>query len=404
MHKFSLISAIIFSIFLLISYGCDSKDNDGFSTRIVNELDETLEESFEEIGAPGILVGLFVPGVGTWKRNIGVSNIETKEPFEFDMHVRIGSITKTFTTQLILMLQDTGLLSLDDPVSLYLDDIPNGDSITIRNLGNMTSGLASYTFDTDFQDTYFSNPEEPWLPQELVEIGIANTEAGCPFVPPACFEAGSSWFYSNTNTVLLGLIIEKVTGQSYGEVLKELVLDPLGLNETSHPTTTILPEPFSHGYTIQGSPDDERLDATFWNPTWAFAVGDIISTFDDLRIWARALGSGELLSEQAREERFKGVNLPPNTQQRFYAYGIGFTNGWWGHSGRLPGYNTLVLYRTDLKASLVVVVNSDEDVIVEGEKTGPVHVLANKIVSIAAREAPLGEVPDEVHWEDDSLD
>ena len=361
---------------------------------------------FEEIGVPGILVGLFVPGVGEWQRSIGVSNTETLEPIDFDMHFRIGSVTKTFTTQLILLLQDRGLLNVDDPISMYVDDIPNGDVITLRNLGNMTSGLVSYTFDETFQDDLFSDPEQTWMPQEMIDIGVSATLTECSMEdpPPPCFEPGEGWSYSNTNTVLLGMVIEEVTGQSYGEVLKELILDPLGLSETSHPITSTLPEPLSHGYSRQGSPDDSIQDTTFWNPTWGFAVGDMISTFGDLRRWAQELGTGELLSDESRIERFTTVGLPPLTPARDYAYGVGFTSGWWSHSGELPGYNTLVTYRPDIGATLVVLINSDDDIEVNGSSTGPVYIVGNKIIEIAEREAPLGDIPDEVPWEDDSLE
>lgn len=407
-YKINLVFAFFLYMIVIGLYACDSDKNSEFSTEIINELDQALEESFELIGAPGILVGLYVPGVGTWERSIGVSNIETGEPILFSVHTRIGSITKTFTTQIILMLQDRELLSLDDTIGMYIEGIPNGDSITIRNLGNMTSGLASYTFNPTFQNDLFSDPEEPWLPEELLQIGVADTNAGCPFkpigLPPNCFQAGSSWFYSNTNTVILGLIIEKVTGQTYQEALRELVLDPLGLDETSHPIDNALPLPFTHGYTTQGSPNDSIQDSTFWSPSEAFAVGDIISTFGDLRRWARELGTGELLSDETRAERFKTVNLPPLTPERNYAFGVGLTNGWWGHSGVIPGFNSLVLYRTDIGATIVVIVNNDDDIIIDGKRTGPVFVIANRIIDIASREAPLGKIPDEVPWEDDSLD
>lgn len=396
----------VLCLLLMASYSCDSNNDPEFSQEIINELDAELEVLFEQIGAPGILVGLYVPGVGTWERSMGVSNLETQAPFDFDMHVRIGSVTKTFTTQLILMLQDRALLSLDDPISMYIDDIPNGDEITLRNLGNMTSGLVSYTFDEMFQESLFTNPQQTWIPQELIDIGVSATNTECPVEdpPPPCFEPGNGWSYSNTNTVLLGLVIEEVTDQSYGEVLKELILDPLGLSETSHPTTAALPEPFSHGYSRQGSPDDSLQDTTFWNPTWGFAVGDMISTFGDLRRWARALGTGELLSSESRTDRFTPVTLPPLTSERDYAFGVGLTNGWRGHSGELPGYNTLVMYRPDIRATLVVLVNNDDDVEVDGRPTGPVYVVGNKIIEIAEREAPLGDIPDDVPWEDDSLE
>ena len=389
----SLFLAASLSLILSLTTGCSSNNTNNTETelsqRLTEELDAVLADAFEQTGAPGMVVSLQAPGIVDWDRSVGVSNKDTGEPISDDMHVRIGSVTKTLTTQLILMLQDKGLLKLDDTVNMYLSGIPNGDTITLRSLGNMTSGLANFGLDDGFQAKLFADPEQTWVPQEMVDIGIADTKAGCGEYPSACFPAGTSWFYSNTNTVILGQIIEHVTGQSYGDVLKEMVLDRLGLDNTVHPTTNALPAPFAHGYTVQGSPDDTPYDATFWNPTWGFAVGDIISTLDDLHIWAGALATGELLSDEAKAERFTTVGLPPLSANNNYAFGVGFLNGWWGHVGTIPGYNTLVYYRPDIAASLIILVNTDQESVVDGVKGVPVKVLGNKIMAILARARPI---------------
>ncbi|NJN47541.1 MAG: beta-lactamase family protein [Candidatus Competibacteraceae bacterium] len=155
--------------------GCGGNDDDTisaqFSERTQRELETTVGQLFQELGVPGMMVGLWVPNVGKWTRAYGVSNRETGEPMHFDQHVRIGSVTKTFTVTLILQLQDAGLLNINDTLDQYFDTdpnsdkitltqpIPNADRITLKNLANMTSGLASYTFDPVFQDAFFGNPQ-----------------------------------------------------------------------------------------------------------------------------------------------------------------------------------------------------------------------------------------------------
>lgn len=142
----NMFGLVILSILPLT--GCDSDSSpppprEGFSPRIQLELEMKTQQLFQELGVPGVMIGIWVPGVGSWTRALGVANRDTGEPIQFNQHVRIGSITKTFTTELILLLADEGLLNLNDPISKYVTGIPNGDQITLRQLGNMTSGLAT---------------------------------------------------------------------------------------------------------------------------------------------------------------------------------------------------------------------------------------------------------------------
>lgn len=379
----------------LVLAGCDSSesdpsDPDAFDRAFEQQIEATVNAQFEELDVPGALVGLWVPGRGHWTASLGVADLDTGEPFAFEDHVRIGSITKTFTVTLILQLAEEGALSLEDPAATYfgtdpdssgialMQAIPRAEQITLRHLASMTSGLASYTFDPDFQDRLFSNPTRAWDPVEIVEIGVENTIAGCPHTIEAgwaaCYEPGTDWNYSNTNTVMLGLIVEHVTGRPYGEVLRERILDPLGMENTLHPTDATLPEPYAHGYSSQGVESGQQ-EATHWNPTWGFAVGDMISRFEDLRTWGRALGRGTLLNPETQADRMTEVTVGIN-EPGVRAYGLGIVNtrGWWGHTGELPGYNSLTYYHPGLDAVMVVITNKDDE--------GPAPRIADALIDL----------------------
>lgn len=386
---------LVLGVFLVVAiFACSTKQSADIqeATDIGAELNSIVRDNFNSLGVPGMMASVWVPGEFVWTKEIGVSDRDTNAPMSLNQHVRIGSITKTFTVTMMLILADDGLLSLDDPVSKYFEGVPRGDNITLRNLANMTSGIANYTFDPGFQEKLFANPGAEWKPEELVAIGIENTKAGCPHAQGACFNPGDGWFYSNTNTVMLGLVIEKVTAKKYGQVFEAEILVPLAFKNTSHPTTNEMPEPYAHGYTLQGLPDGvtKRQDSTMWMPSWAWAVGDIISNHDDLSNWGRALGKGVLLSPEMQAERLKKVTLPPNTQDRAYALGIGYKSGWWGHGGELPGYNSVVYYRPDIDSVIVVISNSDL-VKKDGGEIHPSYIVADTIAELLNKTYPLPE-------------
>ncbi len=192
---------------------------------LVATLDAAAQASFQQAAAPGAIVGVQTPE-GTWTAAYGLADPEAGTPMEVEMYTRIGSVTKTFTGTVIMQLEEQGLLSLDDAIDQYVDDIPNGDRITLRMLADMTSGLASYTRSTAFTDVLFSAPETVWTPEEVLEIGLDESPI---------FEPGAEFDYSNTNTILLGMVIEEVTGEPVEDVFQELIFDPLGLDDTSWP-------------------------------------------------------------------------------------------------------------------------------------------------------------------------
>lgn len=317
---------------------------------LVAKLDAAVKSAMEHDAAPGAVVGVRSPE-GTWIKAYGLSDADTKAPMEAGMHTRIGSITKTFTGTVLLQLAEEGELSLDDPIDKYVPGVPGGDRITLRLLSNMTSGVASYSVNKAWEKSFFTDPEKTFTPDELIEYGVADSPI---------FKPGAEYNYSNTNLILLGKVIEKVTGQDAFDVIEQRIIKPLGLTHTSWPGDTgTLPKPYANGYTLQGLDADPKkpTNATHWNPSWAWTAGGLVSTIDDLLTYGRALGTGQgLLDEREQAERL--TSFPASTE---YAYGLsmGCVDGWVGHTGELPGYNTSVYYDTTTDTIVVVQATSD---------------------------------------------
>ncbi len=265
------------------------------------------------------------------------------------MHTRIGSVTKTFTGTVIMQLAQQGKLSLDDPIGKYYPGVPNGDKVTVRQLANMTGGLASYTRSDKFTDVLFARPQTSFNPDELIAIGLSESPI---------FSPGERFDYSNTNTLLLGKVIEKVTGAPVEDVFKRMIFEPLRLANTSWPAgSTAMPEPYAQGFTLQGdaATPENPSNATHWNPSWGWTAGELISNMPDLLTYGRALGTGQgLLDPAFQAERLTTIPGPSG-----YGIAIGCDAGWVGHTGELPGYNTSLSYDTNSDTTVVVQTNSD---------------------------------------------
>lgn len=311
-------------------------------------IDQAAEEGFAAAAAPGAIVAVQSPD-GLFVKAYGIADPATGAPMTTDMFQRVGSITKPFTGTLLMQLAADGELSLDDPISMYVPGVTNGDDITLRMLADMTSGVASYTLDDDFQAIYFGEPENVWTPDELLAAGLA--------LEPK-FEPGTGFDYSNTNTILLGKVIEQVSGELYQDVLQERILTPLGLSGTSFPAgSPAYPEPHPQGFTVQGNtatPEDPA-NTTNWNPSWGWTAGELISTAPDLLAFARAEATGNgLLPAEYQLERLRSI---PGSAG--YGIGWGCSAAWVGHAGELPGYNTSMFYDTSSDTTVITMTNSD---------------------------------------------
>ena len=314
---------------------------------------KVLDDARTQFGFPGVQAGVWMPD-GTWVGTSGTAGQGLTTPITPADHTRIGSITKTFTITALLQLAEKGLVSLEDPISKYVPGMPNGDTATLGNLAAMTSGIPSYTENKAFTDALFANTSKAWTPQQLVDV----VKGEAPMFAP-----GTKFYYSNTNTVLLGMVMEQVTGKPMEQIFSEQIFTPLGLTQTSFPgSSTEIPAPYLRGITVQGQPAGQTADATNWSPTWAFTAGEIISTLDDLRVWAKALATGQgLLGAEYQQKRLDSLKstVPPNTPEKTYGLGFGIANGWIGHTGELPGYNTAAYYNPTNQTTIVVMVNSD---------------------------------------------
>jgi len=322
-----------------------SKDMDA---GVAARLDEAIAKAMDQAGVPGAIIGIWGPD-GDYVRTPGVADQASGAPMNTDFFHRIGSQTKTFTVTGVLQLADEGKLGLDDPIAKFIDGVPEGDKITLRQLARMQSGLANYSDSAEFQQALFTDPFRSFTQQELLDWAFAE---------PMKFQPGEGFLYCNTNTILLGLVVEKVSGQSLPDYIVDHITTPLGMSHTSFPTTNAFPDPHATGYTTQ-DPDNAEEAATDWNPSWAWAAGAMISTLDDMRIWAPALATGKLLTPEMQGQRLQTVTTPgmPATD----GYGVGLFNlgGWIGHNGSLPGYQTVSVYLPEKQTSMVIFTNTD---------------------------------------------
>ncbi|MCP3756671.1 serine hydrolase [Streptomyces sp. TBY4] len=315
---------------------------------VAARLDKAVRQVMEQTGVPGVTVGLWAPGKGSYVKSFGVADKATGAPMKPDLGVRIGSETKTFTVTALLQLVDQGKIALDDPIGKYISGVPNGDRITLRELAGMRSGLYNYSEDPGFSKEL--NGTSVFTPQQLLDISFKH---------PVNFEPGAKFEYSNTNLILLGLVVEKITGRPIQEVIGQDVVKPAGLSSrTLFPVGPEFPEPHAHGYT-NDLPGGKIVDATDFNPSWAWAAGAMVSTLEDLRSWAKTLATGTLLTPATQAERLKTqpIGIIPGD-----GYGLGIFNvqGWIGHNGSLPGYETLTVYLPEEQATMVIVLNTDD--------------------------------------------
>jgi D-alanyl-D-alanine carboxypeptidase len=314
---------------------------------LTSELDAAAKAGLAETSSPGTIVAVQTPQ-GRWIKALGVADSQTGTPMSVDDVQRIGSVTKTFTGTLILQLAEHGDLSLDDTIDRYVDGVPNGSTITLRMLLDMTSGLASYTRNAELVNAWFANPTAPWTPAQLLTASFA--------LPPE-FTPGAKFDYSNTNFILLGEVVEKVTGMTFADALDENVLAPLGLHHTAMSTGTALADPHAQGYTLQGTSDTDftPVDATGWDPSFASTAGEMTSTVGDMLVWARALTTGhDILDADAQTARLASV-----PGKAGYGLAVGCIDGWFGHTGEIPGFNTSLFTDTRSGTSVVVFTNSD---------------------------------------------
>jgi len=209
------------------------------------KLRKLLLQQLRDDRVPGALVYVDHPQLGTWSAALGSSNL-SGAPLDIASHMRIGSVTKTLTATAVLQLVDMGLVDLDEPIDTYLPGVvPNGGAITVRQLLNMTAGLFNNTEDLSLNEALDADPLQVFTPQQ--SLAIAFTNEGNPYFPPAT--PGKGWHYSNTNYIVLGLLLEQRTGIGVSSRFQQLIFAPLGMEHSVMPAieSAAIPHPHQRG-------------------------------------------------------------------------------------------------------------------------------------------------------------
>jgi CubicO group peptidase (beta-lactamase class C family) len=297
--------------------------------------------------AAGIAVLVAIDGKVISKKAFGYANIEKNELIDVDTKFRIGSITKQFIGAAILKLQEESKLSVTDKLSKYVADFPRGEEVTIHHLLTHTSGIHSFTDRPDF----ISRVTSPITEEELIN----NIKAD-----PYDFSPGEQFRYNNSGYFLLGHIIRKVTGETYGEYLKEKFFAPLGMTNTGVYETSLKLQKEAIGYTKENGAYKPALD---WNMTWAGGAGALYSTTEDLFAWSEALFNGKVLSPESMKALFAPVRLNNGEYPPQGKYGYGWFISEYrgleaiGHGGGLSGFSTRLQRFTKDNVTIVMLTN-----------------------------------------------
>ncbi len=290
---------------------------------------------------PGVLIGVWGAGGASFVRAFGYADIAAKRPMTPADHFRIGSNTKTFVVSVILQLIAEKKLALDSPVSRFPLGvaIPDGDKITVRELCNMRSGLFEAYDTPQFAQLNMTVPKN-FDPRTLVAWAVKQK----PYFPP-----GEGYHYSNTNYLLLGLIIEEITKDSAGDQIRKRLLEPFGLTQTSYPQTQAMPEPWARGYGLDAQRNWTDVSGAI-PVAFMGSAGEMISDMADIKRWIKLYATAKTGGPAGYRPLSECKPFLGNTS---FGLGINCSAGWYGYTGALPGYNTADYYNPATGTTIV---------------------------------------------------
>jgi len=333
------------------------------TTALKNALQLKLGEWHKAGSFPGATLGVVLANGESFGLAVGVSDRETKRPMMPNDRMLAGSVGKTFAAATALQLVKEGKIGLDDKIEKYLGRepwfprLPNAKDITVRQLMNHTSGLVRYEFKEQFTKDLTANPDKVWKPAELVAYLLDEK-------PP--FEAGKGWDYSDTNYIVLGMIIERVTGKKLYDEADRRLIKPLKLTDTipqDGPRLKGVVQGYAGPNNPFGGSDAMIVNGTFIiNPQFEWTGGGYVSTAQDLARWAKMIYEGKAFSPDLLPQVVEGVPAPMLGRDTKYGLatiirqtpmGISY-----GHSGFFPGYLTDMTYFPQQKVAVAVQVNT----------------------------------------------
>lgn len=330
--------------------GLDTSSTRGPASRDAAFL-QAVQRVMGEFHVPGAVAGVWTPGRRPWVAAQGLADVADGRPISLRDRFPIRSVTKSFTVTLVLQLARTHKLSLNDPIEKYVPGIPNGDRITLAELAGMTSGVKNYTEVPAFVSALVDDLGRQWTAREIVAEAIPESPVFAP---------GTRYDYSNTNTLLLGMVAEQVTGRPLAQLYRARILRPLGLSATSYPDSASLPSPRATPYLVD--PATGEADAIPDANLSAFgAAGGMVSTLGNLRGWGLALGTGRLIGPRLlglAERSARPATDGPEYDR--YGLGIGELEGWWGHTGEGLGFQAAVFFGPATRSVIAVALNSSQ--------------------------------------------
>ena len=353
----------LFVVCLLLSVAVHAQTSVADKSALRAALQSKLDEWHKAGRFPGATLGVVLANGESFGLAVGVSDRETKRPMVPTDRMLAGSVGKTFAAATALQLIKAGKIGLDDKIEKYLGRepwfarLPNAKDITVRQLMNHTSGLVRYEFKEQFTKDLTANPEKVWKPAEIVAYLLDEK-------PP--FEAGKGWDYSDTNYIVLGMIIEKVTGRKFYDEANRRVLKPLKLTDTvpqDGPRLKGVVQGYAGPNNPFGGTDAMIVNGKFAiNPQFEWTGGGYVSTAHDLARWAKLYYEGKAFAPELLPQVVDGVSAPMLGRETRYglaaiirktAVGTAY-----GHSGFFPGYMTDMMYFPEHKVALAVQVNT----------------------------------------------
>jgi len=310
-----------------------------------DHVDDYIKAELKKQNIPGLSMAVVKNGKVVKAAGYGLANIELSVPATPNTVYQLASITKQFTATAMMLLVEDGKLGPDDKISKHLSNAPPAwRDVTVRHLLNHTSGIKSYTSLPDFN----KNPRKDYTHDELIAL-----VSGLPLE----FEPGARFRYNNSGYFLLGVILENVSGQRYGDFLEERIFKRLGMDQTRVNDLSVIIPNRATGY---ASRDGRLSNGEYVSPTQPFAAGALISTVRDMAKWDAALYTEKLLSRSSLEQMWIPTTLNDGSS---YPYGFGWalsetkTRKYIEHGGGIPGFSTQITRWVDDGLTVVVLVN-----------------------------------------------
>lgn len=386
-------TAVCLSIALILAVqGCGPKPEPVAPDRTVlkQELTAHLDRIRERSGLPGATLAVLFPDEEPIGIAVGVADPDTGTPLMPDARIFTGSTGKTFFSAALLQMVEEGKLGLDDPISTWFGDtdwferMPNARDMTVRMIMNHTGGLPRWIMDKAVWTSMLADPDRTWTPEDRLAF-VLDREPVHP--------AGRGWHYSDTDYLLVAMIIEAVTGNNAYDEIQRRFLEPLHLMMTSPSVSRDipgLPQGFSGDAGMVVMPEKVVVDGRYViNPQLEWGGGGFVTNSQDLVRWASALYGGSLLQPQTMKELLTPVDKKTG-QPSETGYGLGVfveqtpVGTGYGHSGIFPGYLTFMMYYPELECSLAFQLTADR---FSGKVDGNLADYAGELIEIVKRHA-----------------